>query len=783
MTDFFISKLPSGHAVKDITKAAAIASLRGDDLVKAPPAGTVPLIRQQCAAVVWLRSDVCTADNLEKLALADRAYLLKLCGLLSGGTSKAQSRRILDHLKSHPGDGGSSSGGGGGGSASGGGSSSGGVSSSGGGPHAGSHAAAGGSGGGAGGSLPAALLSSAAVSALNLLGRMDLTRLLDDAGVPYDASDSISILRDKCGIAAWAAEQLRAPADVRALPAPMTTRVMDALGIPSAWKPEPQDRALEGIMRGCRDSSWAREPSSAHGLVCPQRSALFRVVESVALAPSSGGQARPDHFLSDDEKARVSALLGTKGMSLDDIQSTDGRWAVVSKDSVTPAASVIGGSPHQPEQLKELERQLRTLHLDPCTWLTAEERKDHAARVKAAGPGGARKRKEAFPGDDAATTDDGTLEPFAEWPWEQSLIVHTADSYTMLGRRLRHALTWSNRHFTERLTILSREQQERERERIFDGFTDAVETQRPERALLFATQAVEEAKTVMETIVSHCAHNAAVYPSSPMLAHIARRRQTQSAELKVFIADLSRRITDTTRREHSDASVATVQATAAWFDFLDGWMGNIDKELVRPATLRQTSGVLPTPAPTSAPVSHYGGSTPGTGPQGPPNKRAAVGNTPGGGGGGGALGGGGGGGAAGGGTPAPGSSVVSRGRMCVFQRNFPCSTSIVGSTLGVTAAPPCKLCALSNHFHGECPKEWASKLGKVLPGFAADGTRVPSMWQAKSNEPIQSTVRAWVKFLSNSSNFVVPKPLPAEVAGAPTLADFQARVATAPAKP
>jgi hypothetical protein len=89
MTDFFISKLPSGHAVKDMTKAAAIASLRSDDFVKATPANTVPLLRQQCAAVVWLRSDICTADNLEKLALGDRAYLLKLCGLLSGGTSKA----------------------------------------------------------------------------------------------------------------------------------------------------------------------------------------------------------------------------------------------------------------------------------------------------------------------------------------------------------------------------------------------------------------------------------------------------------------------------------------------------------------------------------------------------------------------------------------------------------------------------------------------------------------------------------------------------------------------
>ena len=79
MTDFFMSKLPSGHAVKDITKAAAVASLRGDTVVQTRLANTVPLLLQQCAAVVWLRSDVCTADNLEKLALAGRAYLLRFC--------------------------------------------------------------------------------------------------------------------------------------------------------------------------------------------------------------------------------------------------------------------------------------------------------------------------------------------------------------------------------------------------------------------------------------------------------------------------------------------------------------------------------------------------------------------------------------------------------------------------------------------------------------------------------------------------------------------------------
>ena len=190
MTDYFISELPSGHAVKDITKAAAAASLRGDTIVTAAPANTVPLLRRQCAAVVWLRSDVCTADNLEKLALADRTYLLKLCGLLDGGSSKVQSRRTPDHLKLHPGDGGSSPGDGGSSPGDGGGGPApGGGPSSSGGASLGGSSAAGGGGGAARGSLPATLLSSAAVSTPNLLSRADLALLLNGAGVPYDAGD------------------------------------------------------------------------------------------------------------------------------------------------------------------------------------------------------------------------------------------------------------------------------------------------------------------------------------------------------------------------------------------------------------------------------------------------------------------------------------------------------------------------------------------------------------------------------------------------------------------
>ena len=66
----------------------------------------------------------------------------------------------------------------------------------------------------------------------------------------------------------------------------------------------------------------------------------------------------------------------------------------------------------------------------------------------------------------------------------------------------------------------------------------------------------------METIVSHCAQMAAVYPGSLMLTHIASRRQTQSAELKVFLADLSRRVTDTTRRAGAP-TLADFQARVA----------------------------------------------------------------------------------------------------------------------------------------------------------------------------------------------------------------------------
>lgn len=80
-------------------------------------------------------------------------------------------------------------------------------------------------------------------------------------------------------------------------------------------------------------------PSVGHGIVCQHRSAIFRVVESIAL-PSSlagGSYTRLDQHLSADEVVRISAMLGTKGLSTNDIQIKDGRWGVAAKDDGTTA--------------------------------------------------------------------------------------------------------------------------------------------------------------------------------------------------------------------------------------------------------------------------------------------------------------------------------------------------------------------------------------------------------------------------------------------------------------
>ena len=296
MADFFISRLPAGHPVKDIARAAATTTIRNEKMVVAAPESLVSALRRQCAAVIWVRSDVYSLKNLEKLNLTDRAFLLKLFGLPAGGTAKIQAKRIDDHVAKHPlpaadgqqGNGGGGGGGGGGGQGNGGGH---------GAPANDGDGGADGGGGvqqhGGGGAvgLAGALLPSDQADALHRTARPAILRMLKAAGVPYSDGDSLAMIRSKCAAAAWAAEQLRQPDDVHSLPGTIPAQVVAAFGRPAGWARGAQDAALSAVLGGCRDAPWALDPASAHGILSVHRTGIFRAVESIAL-PSRGGAPR-----------------------------------------------------------------------------------------------------------------------------------------------------------------------------------------------------------------------------------------------------------------------------------------------------------------------------------------------------------------------------------------------------------------------------------------------------------------------------------------------------------
>lgn len=60
------------------------------------------------------------------------------------------------------------------------------------------------------------------------------------------------------------------------------------------------------------------------------------------------------------------------------------------------------------------------------------ERKDFVSRSKSIGQ---RKRTAAFPGNDASAGDAVVYNQYAVWPLEQSLLLLSADSYSLLGTR------------------------------------------------------------------------------------------------------------------------------------------------------------------------------------------------------------------------------------------------------------------------------------------------------------------------------------------------------------
>jgi hypothetical protein len=338
-------------------------------------------------------------------------------------------------------------------------------------------------------------------------------------------------------------------------------------------------------------------------------------------------------------------------------------------------------------------------------------------------------------------------------------------------------LRWCNKYCTFPVMNMTFATRSAAADDIYDLFMAAVADSRHDIAILLAMQATAEATEQMKCVLVNAQLRAAEHSSSAMLVYIATRRLAQSNELRVFLAEINNRSTDASRARHAVPG----GATASWIDFISGWLSKIDTDLVEPDTHAQAAKTaLPPPAPATSQIARQP-STQGNTPRGSKTVTFATpsGST--------SSGGAGSGGSSGAGSSGSHSSANAPGQakavgICVFKRTIPCSSDIVGDSLGVPWAPACRKCTRGNHFHGECPRAWGAS-GTPLPGFSDDGQRLARSWSTSSNEPIRKAIAVWVTFLEDHANFKNQAPTVAGVAGAPDIAQFRAREPLAPKRP
>jgi hypothetical protein len=271
-----------------------------------------------------------------------------------------------------------------------------------------------------------------------------MKKLLDAAGVPHGVGIPDSDVRSKGAAAAWAAEKLSSPEEVSALPDGVQALLLDCFDIPAAWRPEARRHSLFMLLQACHESAWALDPGLSCGLVNRQRSELFRFAERLSMSKQAS-TTTPDQVLSVSEQAQLRATLAAAGYSDSDLSYQQGQWRLGSASA--PGDSAAGGAARwdTAESARKIEEELRTLWVAAYTLLTPSERKDQATRAKSVS---GVKRSRAYPGDDETECPDATLNPFAEWPWEQGLRVTPDLPYKRAGRLLRNALCWCNKFCT-----------------------------------------------------------------------------------------------------------------------------------------------------------------------------------------------------------------------------------------------------------------------------------------------------------------------------------------------
>ena len=100
---YFTSKLPANHEILSKPQAVLLKRLRASALLtpKHVVVGNVQAFREQCAALVWLESDVYSLAAVKQLPPTSRIVLCTMLGIPTTPVAvQAQAGRICQHVTS-----------------------------------------------------------------------------------------------------------------------------------------------------------------------------------------------------------------------------------------------------------------------------------------------------------------------------------------------------------------------------------------------------------------------------------------------------------------------------------------------------------------------------------------------------------------------------------------------------------------------------------------------------------------------------------------------------------
>jgi hypothetical protein len=404
--------------------------------------------------------------------------------------------------------------------------------------------------------------------------------------------------------------------------------------------------------------------------------------------------------------------------------------------------------------IHEHRRKFRSLGMGITELLSAEELKELND-----------KRKAVKGYEDPAAI----ARPYARFPWCQTLEVSDSQKFdaARCGRMLMNASRYTNASFTLPMEQMDRTLREREREDVLTSFDEAMSSHNIGHLLMAVERIKGYTRRLFESLKSASAMLARQYPL-PEFEEIKAGREAQSDSLTEFFDRLSRRIEEQSMLKGSASREMSL--AGFWISFVEAWRTKAASADDLDAVLKRGFGF-------GSAVSSSGGSpassamggggwssssagflrSPGSQLRGtPPAKSVQL--------------------AAGGGSSQAGGSSsragAGRGKKYILNMTWPSSEDILGPVLGIGGPPfDCHACGQSGHWKGECPVFWGKK-GKSLPGWTAQGQKIPNMWNGEN--PTKECYKSWVKFVTDVENYP-DGGAPAALEGAPDIEAFKHR--------